>query len=526
MKCGECRRTFVNPKKFALHLEIFHQKTNFMCPEKNCRRLFSRRDAFVKHLTSKHINKFPSTSSVKPHVRDTHTIPTASVLPQNAQAAHQDNFNNIEDERTVSSDSLDTLVSKFCSLIDSEIRKFISQLYDKLTITKSCIQNIIQFVNAFLSSGVLDLLQKCCEVANGNTLPSQISNMFKLLKNPFLHLDTEHKRFKYFLQSNYLIEPFEQVLGLSGTRSAKKDIVSLVLKDRSFCYIPLKKTLKLFLELPKVFDEIVTYQGNICKRSAYCNILNGSLHKDFFNNVDNKIVLPLILYYDDFETSNPLGSHAGVHKLGVIYCSVATTPPQYSSRLENIFLTMIFYSTDRFHYGNKALFTTLVHEVNYLATEGINLSLEDREYKVFFKLVAVVGDNLGMNSIFGFVESFTAHYYCRICYCKKNVAQTQTVEDKNFLRNKIEYLNHVDGLHFGLKEKCIFNDVHDFHVYSHSVCDIMHDLFEGVHRYTMAKIINTLVSQNFFTLTLLNSRIRHPTHDTSDKNIPPPIKDE
>jgi len=43
-----------------------------------------------------------------------------------------------------------------------------------------------------------------------------------------------------------------------------------------------------------------------------------------------KTVMPLILYFDEFETCNPLGSHAGIYELGTMYFTIAFTP-KYAS---------------------------------------------------------------------------------------------------------------------------------------------------------------------------------------------------
>lgn len=80
--------------------------------------------------------------------------------------------------------------------------------------------------------------------------------------------------------------------------------------------------------------------------------------------------MPLILYYDDFETCNPLGSHAGIYKLGAIYFTIASIPPKYASRIENIFLAMLFHSQDRTKFGNRAIFNILLKELK-------NLELKD-----------------------------------------------------------------------------------------------------------------------------------------------------
>lgn len=48
--------------------------------------------------------------------------------------------------------------------------------------------------------------------------------------------------------------------------------------------------------------------------------------------IENKIALPLLIYFDDFEVDNPLGSHAGIHKLGGVYVSLPFLPPHYVSQ--------------------------------------------------------------------------------------------------------------------------------------------------------------------------------------------------
>lgn len=94
----------------------------------------------------------------------------------------------------------------------------------------------------------------------------------------------------------------------------------------------------------------------------------------------NKFVLPLVLYYDDYETNNPLGTHRGLAKIGAIYVSIPCLPPQIASK--------------------------------FLETEGVKISHEHGEKTVYFSLVTVLGDNLGANSILCFTSSFSANYCC------------------------------------------------------------------------------------------------------------------
>lgn len=67
---------------------------------------------------------------------------------------------------------------------------------------------------------------------------------------------------------------------------------------------------------------------------------------------------------------------------------------------------MLFYNSDRYVIGNKSVFTVLIEELRHLEIEGLTKKVNHVEQKVYIKLTVVVSDNLGMNSIFGFVESF------------------------------------------------------------------------------------------------------------------------
>lgn len=130
--------------------------------------------------------------------------------------------------------------------LNVEVNKPISELYDNLTLTKTWIQNIIQYVVTLWSSGAIDILEKCCGLAHVKKSLLVLKNMFKLLRNPFHHLDTEHKRFQYFMNTKFLINPIEHKLGRREVRSQTHNSVSLNLKDRALSYIPLRQSQIIF----------------------------------------------------------------------------------------------------------------------------------------------------------------------------------------------------------------------------------------------------------------------------------------
>ncbi|EZA61817.1 hypothetical protein X777_09791, partial [Ooceraea biroi] len=122
---------------------------------------------------------------------------------------------------------------------------------------------------------------------------------------------------------------------------------------------------------------------------------NFGVRKKSFEN--NAIVFPLFIYYDDWEINNPLGSHCT--SLGGVYYYVPCLPPECVSRLENIFLALLFNTEDRNEFGNKQTFAPLIEELNFLEQVGITIIVNGNLYKIYFVLSLLLGDNLDLHVI-------------------------------------------------------------------------------------------------------------------------------
>lgn len=93
---------------------------------------------------------------------------------------------------------------------------------------------------------------------------------------------------------------------------------------------------------------------------------------------EGKFILPILLYVDDFEINNPLGSHAGTYKICGVYFALGCMPPEYASQLNNIFL-----------------FQHIVHALKSLEKDGITININSQRYTVSFRLALILGNNLG-----------------------------------------------------------------------------------------------------------------------------------
>lgn len=355
-----------------------------------------------------------------------------------------------------------------------------------------------------------------------NNLSEETSTMLSILCNTFSDFNTDYKRMAPLRNTRSHVEPTSKLVGVSEDNKLEKGIIKLVLKNRSSYLIPLRKSLKIFRELPGVLELILNYQKNVCTdNDVIRNIVNGTCWHTTLNHFNGDTVLPLTVYFDDFESGNPLGSHAGNQKIGAVYVSIATIPPNVISRLENVLPALLFYTHDRTEFGNKAVFGPLIEELLFLQTEGITVRSKDTTTDIKFCVANITGDNLGMHSILGLYESFSSNNFCRFCTTPKSDTKTDTKERTENIRVESDYNLHCDG-NVGIKEKCIWH-VLRFHVYTNLSCDVMHDLCEGIHRYDMCLIINKLLEKKYFTLDNLNRRVKYFTYLSSEKNYPPPI---
>ena len=77
----------------------------------------------------------------------------------------------------------------------------------------------------------------------------------------------------------------------------------------NFQYIPLSETLKTVLEQPGVMDIVCSYKGK--DDDVLQDFHDGSFYKALTSKLVNEeshvgLVIPILLYYDDFETANPV----------------------------------------------------------------------------------------------------------------------------------------------------------------------------------------------------------------------------
>lgn len=168
----------------------------------------------------------------------------------------------------------------------------------------------------------------------------------------------------------------------------------------------------------------------------------------------------------------------------------------------------------------------LWREIRFLETNGIEINVENKTHKIYFKLILILGDNLGLHSLLGFIESLNAKKFCRFCRLSKSEISTVFDKSQCSVRNKENYAADLlknNPKVTGIVEECIFHKIADFHVTKNISVDIMHDTLEGIGQYDFGLIIHAFTKIKIkISLQELNTRLRAFNYGKT-KNKPPEI---
>lgn len=219
----------------------------------------------------------------------------------------------------------------------------------------------------------------------------------------------------------------------------------------------------------------------------------------------------LVLYNDDIELANPLGSRAGVHKLAMFYISVVGAD---SSTLARIHPVVIAYAADVKSYGYDSLLKPLLEDLKLL-NDGVKISSSGTSQTLRARLVQLAGDNLAANQTLGLVESFRADYFCRFCMMKKDETMKAVRVDYDRIRTKDLHQVHVNMLQTDREAfkktgvKCAFtlDTLPYFSSIESTVPDCMHDILEGLGKRELKLILRSLSEKRQVCLEDFNDRL-------------------
>lgn len=285
-------------------------------------------------------------------------------------------------------------------------------------------------------------LKNC--LSSSSTADCKIDQCFENFLNPFSALNSESKRTQYFTDKWGKVDPVDHVLGtrFATRRNRTTGTYDQVVVRDTFVYIPILETLKSIYKNPNVME--MMKRDSEQRENMLYDLCDGDYFKSHALFSTQRHAIQIQLFYDDFETANPLGSKRGIHKLGAIYFTLRNFSPKYNSRLLNIHLVSLFHAQDIKMYGFNKILHPVVQDIKILESDGIQVPLF--KHPIYGTIVQVTGDNLGLHCLFGFVESFSARYCCRFCLAEKGDFQTEFSEDSPKLtrRTKAVHVEHCE----------------------------------------------------------------------------------
>ena len=324
-------------------------------------------------------------------------------------------------------------------------------------------------------------------------------------------VDTHHKLMKFATQERGYISPNSLFLD-----SAKK---------RSMQNVSMVEQLQTVLSSGA---HEMDYGGKE-HSGMYRDICDGSVHNC------SEDVLHLILYFDEFVISNPVGNKTRKYSIGAIYYAIANV--RCRSSKHDIYLGALFHAVDLKNYGWETVLSPMLNELSTLEKDGVTYQKQTTKRNVKCVLAMVVGDNKGSHQIGGYFTSFfNTNRICRSCHATTPDIQEKFEESQFELRSRSQYDSEIRHLEmenfdekiqqmFGIRHRCVFNQLDSFHCIDGLPFDATHDLFEkGVVTRTIEHVLEIHIKEKVTSLEDLNSGIRHFTYHRTDTNKPQPLR--
>jgi hypothetical protein len=402
--------------------------------------------------------------------------------------------------------------------------KFVCQAKRKIATLES-VNGMVDACAEMVHTIVSDLHEefKSLRASPSEAAWERLSNKFKSSLNPFKGLKNQYQQCAYQSKMGVYVPPTEYAISTcqSFVIDRKTQFTKPQMQKITGQHVSIRNMIKMLNEHTDLIKTAVSIN-----KTGTDDILT------FFDGIHwnghplcNQKVLVLRLYGDDFEPANPLGSHKSVYKLGCIYYQFENLPLHMQSKTDNIFLALCYHSDDIKNFGWSAVFKPLVDELKSLESNGIDLEINGalENYKVVIS--CITGDNLFLNGVLGFVESFTATHPCRHCTSSRadfKIKHTEQADEIRTVKSYDEAVSKISVSETGIKELCVLNELHYFHASENYVQDLMHDMLEGVCSYDMRLVCNNL-SVSTVTIQTLNNRMQSCNFGYHDMSSKPPV---
>lgn len=203
----------------------------------------------------------------------------------------------------------------------------VSKLYNYNDIARKRTQEVIHDVSELVENIISNLKTELLKVVQKNSevllTTNKINETCSKYTNLFKNLKTEHSCLVAFEKSGTYIRPESYLLGERKNVITQKGQRVLKMVPVTAQFVPIRYVLQKFFEIPGGFNETLDYIKELQRdKDILSNFIQGRLWMSLLTDINDKLILPIIIYFDDYECNNPFGSHKGISKCGAIYAII------------------------------------------------------------------------------------------------------------------------------------------------------------------------------------------------------------
>lgn len=308
INCSLCPESFNGFDVLYTHYSIVHTlniHSGFSCHQYECYRSFSNWKTFRKHLVEKHSHECHEAP------RDCTFESNDAYFDAEEGTDFFDTYDHFfEEESKLNPDGSSDLnygknnIPEVDKPLFLHALLFLCKLYAVPDIARCHVTKLVSDTETLLNTSVsivtnavVDLLQKS---GVQETIVSQTQSLLNGLTSPFTSLTSEYLHLKALRKLGFFIDPETFVCGRFDSFDVSESATAV--------FIPLRKVLKCFFELPNVLISVknnVNKLYNEMKDGCIGNFIQAELWQEKLKLFSpDKFVLPLFLYYDDFEVGN------------------------------------------------------------------------------------------------------------------------------------------------------------------------------------------------------------------------------
>ncbi|KAK3918074.1 Cannabinoid receptor 1 [Frankliniella fusca] len=350
------------------------------------------------------------------------------------------------------------------------------------------------------------------------------------IEDPFKNLRTIEDQLNYFADTCGLIKPQQKYLDsrIDQRLNAASNSYVQTQVIESFQYVSVLGTLKSLLSNKKVRNRI--FKDRVSKDGVLRSFVDGARFRDHPFLLKHKNVVQILLFYDELEIANSLGSKTIIHKLGVFLFQILNLPPEFSSALSSIHLLALAHADDLKRPGAfKKVLTPFVQEMKKLSSD-YGLTFDEHDFVLRAVLAALTADTAAAHDLLGFLGP-SAKYFCRKCMVTRaeiraNANATGVSRTKEMHQQHVEEVleNPRKASSSGVKRDSPLDNVPFFSSVENCVFDAFHDLLEGIAPLVLKLVLRQyIVKQKLFSVVDLNQRTASFSYGLPDaKNKPSP----